>query len=333
METASSEPPSLMIAGPTGVGKTEVAIGLARRGPWEMLSADSMQIYRGMAIGTAQPRPEELAGLSIRLCGTLDPREPFNVKKFVEAEDRARAEILAAGRRPLHVGGTGMYLRALRWGLFEEPILPEAERKAETRARLEEEFERDEAGAMHARLAALDPRLAGRIGPRDGVRIVRALEVLERTGRRLEDLRVRWTDARPRFPHALIVLHAPREVLVRRIDRRVDAMFAAGWADEVRALLDDGVGPGSPSFRAIGYREIAEMLAGRATEAATRERIKAATRQFARRQMTWFRKERDAIWLPHDGEAAEKAVLAIERIADAPPRAAPPGFRFEPDEG
>lgn len=319
-ERGASPLPALLLTGPTAAGKTALAVELARRLPFDLVSADSMQVYRGMEIGTGQPTREELAGMPIRLCGERDPRESFDAKTFVDACDAARAEIARGGRTPLFVGGTGMYLRALRFGLFEEPdARPDAgETRGEARARLEAEIARSGPEALHARLTALDARTAAAIAPRDAVRIVRALEIVERTGAPLAPLRSQWEAPVARFPHVLVVLTRPRASLAERIARRAEAMWRAGWADEVRALLAAGIAPDSHAFKAIGYREIAEHLAGRASESETLERVKTATRRFAKRQLVWFRKEPGATWIDLDETGEEEAIARIEKSLERP---------------
>jgi tRNA dimethylallyltransferase len=245
-------------------------------------------------------------------CGVLDPDEPFSVKRFLDLCDGWRRRIVERGRRPLYVGGTGLYLRALRWGLFEEPPID-----PRLRDRLNDELQREGAVAMHERLARLDPALALKVPAADGVRIVRALEIAEGSGRPLSELQTQWLDPRPRFDRELLVLTCPRERLVERIERRIDAMFAAGWVAEVGRLLEAGRSPELHCFKALGYREIVALLRGEVDEATTRKRIEARTRQFAKRQMTWLRAERDARWIEYDGRSPESALPEIEKLLDA----------------
>lgn len=304
--------PVLIVAGPTGVGKTELAVRLALRHRLELISADSMQMYRGMEIGTGQPRPEELHGVALHGCGVLEPDESFDVQRFLTLTGALHAEIVARGATPMYVGGTGMYLRALRWGLVELPPIP-----PEVRARLERQWADGGRGELFERLKSDDPDLAARVAPGDRVRIIRGLEVFESTGRRLSDLQRQWDRPLPRFNHRLVVLHCPRETLCRRIDRRVDLMFEQGWVEEVRALLRRGFPESLHAFKAIGYREIMQGLREGTPAADIRERIKARTRQFAKRQITWFRKEREALWIEYPGEQLDPAVAAVEKLLES----------------
>jgi tRNA dimethylallyltransferase len=303
----SASPPALILAGPTGIGKTAIAVELARRHGFELISADSMQVYRGMEIGTAQPTEAELRGVRIHACGVLRPDEPFSVKRFLDICDDAHREIAARGRTPLYVGGTGMYLRALRWGLFDQPEVP-----AELRARLKQEVERRGPNALHERLKQIDPALSERIPPTDPIRIMRGLEVAETMGRPLSSLQGEWERGIPRFPHVLAILNCPRPVLINRIEKRVEEMLAAGWIDEARRLLDAGYSPRLHCFKALGYREIIRHTEGEISREEMETQIKAKTRQFAKRQMTWFRKERDANWIEFDGVDASPAIEQIE---------------------
>jgi tRNA dimethylallyltransferase len=232
------------------------------------------------------------------------------VQRFLGHCTAFDADILARGRMPLYVGGTGLYLRALRWGLFEQPS-----RSPEVRARLESELAQAGAPALHARLQSLDPVAAARIHPTDPVRLVRALEILELTGRPLDELQQQWHTPAPRFPHLLVVLTAPRAWLRARIAARTDAMLAAGWVDEVAALRAAGFPPDLHCFKALGYREILEHLDGHLTHAQLRERITTTTHQFAKRQMVWFRRERPALWLRLDPSAGETACFTQARQA------------------
>lgn len=285
--------PALLLSGPTGIGKTELAVRLAQVYPVEIISADSMQVYRGMEIGTAQPSAEQRRRAAFHLCGVLEPTEPFNVQRFLEMCEEAHRQILARGRIPLYVGGTGLYLRALRWGLFSQEARDET-----LRAALEEEARRDGPQALRRRLERLDPASARRIAPGDVVRLVRALEVHTLTGRPLSELQCQWERPRPRFPHVLGVLIAPRELVRRRIAERTELMLGEGWVEEVRRLLERGVPPGQHCFKALGYREILRHLAGEIDQGRMRQLIVSQTHQFAKRQMAWFRRERPALWLP-----------------------------------
>ena len=298
----------MILTGPTGIGKTRLALELASREAAEIISADSMQVYRGMPIGTAQPDAGQRARARFHLCGVVDPAEAFNVQRFIELAGAAHAEIEARGARALYVGGTGMYLRALRFGLFDDDASDDA-----VRAELQEELAHEGAAALHARLAAQDPASAARIPPADAVRIVRALEVLRLTGRPIVELQSQWAEPIPRFPHVLAVLNIARETLRARIALRTDAMLNEGWIEEVEALLAGGLPPEQHCFKALGYREIISYLNGGMTKEALRERIVTVTMQFAKRQLTWFRREPGAVWIDLDTTAED---VVLERLRE-----------------
>jgi tRNA dimethylallyltransferase len=300
-----------LLSGPTGIGKTELAVRLAERFAIEIVSADSMQVYRGMEIGTAQPTAEDRRRARFHLCGAIEPTEGFSVARFLELCDAAHRQIVARGRVPIYVGGTGMYLRALRWGLFEG-----AGRNEAIRTELEGQIAREGSAAVHRRLAAIDPQAARRIDPADAMRIVRALEVHAVSGRRISELQAQWCEPQARFAHALIVLDAPLEGLRRRLAARVDAMLAAGWVEETRRLLEAGVTPERHCFKALGYREILAHLRGEIDEATMRTLIATRTGQFARRQRTWLRGERDAQWIRLAGESPLEALPELEILLE-----------------
>ena len=310
-EPDHTQPPALILTGPTGIGKTSLAVRLGRRFPLEIISADSMQVYRGLEIGTAQPTPAEKAQARFHVCGMLAPEEPFSAARFLQACDAAHADILARGRQPLYVGGTGLYLRALRWGLFADGPRDDA-----VRTELENQYETLGAPAMHRRLAQADPQAAARIEPADRIRVVRALEVHALTGQPISRLQSQWRRPHARFPHVMVVLSAPRHAVRRRISERVDAMLAEGWIDEVRALLDGGCPPGLHCFKALGYREILAHLRGEIDRTQLRELIVTHTHQFAKRQTIWLRRERPAIWLPLESPEDAHVGPFIEKLLE-----------------
>lgn len=316
---SADEPVSLILTGPTGIGKTGVAVELALRHGYELISADSMQVYRGMEIGTAQPTTEELKGIRIHGCGMIAPDEPFSAQRFVEFCESAHRNVLAANRKPLYVGGTGLYLRALRWGLLkdgDEVADKESAGESSLRQELNSAFEVAGGEVMYERLRQIDPDYAAKIGVRDRVRIVRALEVFHLTGKTMSSLQEQWREPVARFPHRLVVLDCPRDVLVRRIESRVDEMLEHGWIDEVRVLLNSGYSPSLHPFKALGYQEIVKHLEGKLGLSELRVRIKAVTRQFSKRQMTWFRKEREASWINYNGVTKDDAVTKVEKILE-----------------
>ncbi len=279
--------------GPTAAGKTDLAIRIARRLPVEIVSVDSALVYRGMDIGTAKPEPHVLAEIRHHLVDILEPTESYSAAQFRADALEAIASILARGRIPLLTGGTMLYFRSLEHGLSE---LPPAD--PEIRARLEREAHEHGWPALHARLAQVDPEAAGRIHANDPQRIQRALEVFEITGQPLSSLQKR-AGGEP-FPYPLakwVVAPKDRSWLHARIAERFRQMLAKGFVDEVVALRARGdLDLSMPSMRAVGYRQVWEYLDGRYDYGAMVERGIAATRQFAKRQLTWLRAERDAEW-------------------------------------
>jgi tRNA dimethylallyltransferase len=279
---------ALILTGPTGSGKSAVALELAERVGGEIVAMDSMTLYRGLDVGTAKPTAAERARVRHHLIDVLDPWESANVAWWLDRAAEACADIRARGKRPLIVGGTPFYLKALLCGLFDAPPAD-----PDLRRQLEAEAERIGPPALHERLRVVDPTAAGRLHPNDVRRVVRALEVCELTGRPISDLQQTWDT--PTFlgrrgqgpPPACVVLEWPRDELYRRIDARVDAMLAVGWLDEVRRLRERPLG--KEASQALGYRELMRFLDGAGGWAETIARIKTRTRQFAKRQLTWFR--------------------------------------------
>ncbi|QEH35568.1 IPP transferase [Aquisphaera giovannonii] len=295
---------AVYLTGPTASGKTAVGVRLARRLGAEVIALDSMTLYRGMDIGTAKPTMEERGGVPHHLIDVLDPWESASVAEYRRMADAAAAEVEARGRRVLFVGGTALYLKAMLRGLFEGPGADPA-----VRSRLEEEAGRIGSPALHARLAGSDPATAARLHPNDARRIVRALEVLELTGRPLSELQSGHD--RPAPPGTMVfALDRPRAELHARINARVDAMFAAGLVDEVRGLLSAPRPIGGVPAQGVGYLEVIDHLQGRATLPSAVERVKARTRQFAKRQMTWFRGLSEVRLRPVDPS------MTAEQVAD-----------------
>jgi tRNA dimethylallyltransferase len=298
------------LTGPTAAGKTAVGLELARRLGAEIVSLDSMALYRGMDIGTAKPTREERAAVPHHLVDVIGPHEEFSVAQFLAAADAAVREIKGRGRVALFVGGTPLYLKALLRGIFSGPPAD-----WELRRRLQDEAAREGEESLHKRLAAVDPRSAGRLHPRDTRRVIRALEVFEKTGRGISELQRQFHRARPAEECRVFVLDCPRGELARRIDRRVDAMFAAGLVDEVRRLLASPTPPGRTASQAVGYREVIEHLRGERDLAETIELVKLRTRQFAKRQMTWFRSLSECRFVEMSSERS--AADVAREIADS----------------
>ena len=311
MTTTDPRPPVLFLMGPTASGKTALAVELVRRLPFEIISVDSAQVYREMDIGTAKPDAETRRIAPHRLVDILDPAEAYSAGQFRADALREIAAIQAAGHIPLLVGGTMLYFRALERGLAELPTADPA-----LRARLAAERAEQGGAALHARLARLDPAAAARIHPADSQRIQRALEVYELTGRPLTELcAVSRNESLPFRIVKWIVAPANRQVLHERIKQRFQLMLAQGFVAEVECLRRRGdLNPDAPSMRAVGYRQVWAYLDGRLDETAMVERGIIATRQYAKRQLTWLRAEAGAVWL--DGDENRRLDQAITRLRE-----------------
>ncbi|MCX7012386.1 MAG: tRNA (adenosine(37)-N6)-dimethylallyltransferase MiaA [Candidatus Sumerlaeota bacterium] len=304
------ESPLPAVAGPTGVGKTALAIALAVRRPIEVVSADSMQVYRGLDAGTSKPTAEERRAVPHHLIDVASPRERYDLARFLAEADRAIEDIRRRGRIPLVVGGTGLYLKGLAEGIFSTPS-----RDPKLRAALEERVRAAGAPALHAELARVDCEAARRISPNDAIRIVRALEVYGVTGVPISHWRQnRAAPQTTAHPLRLAVVSRRRETLNERIRRRVEAMLAGGWVDEVRGLLAEGLEPSAHCFKALGYARIARALRGEESFEGLAESIARETRRFAKRQMTWFRGMKQAVWLDVEGLNEAAAVDALEAL-------------------
>jgi tRNA dimethylallyltransferase len=287
-----TRPPAVFLMGPTASGKTALAVDLAQRWPFDIISVDSALVYRAMDIGTAKPDAATLALAPHRLIDLVDPVEAYSAADFRRDALQAMLATQRAGRVPLLVGGTGLYFRSLQQGLSD---LPEAD--PQVRARIEREAADAGWATLHARLARLDPAAAARIHPNDPQRIGRALEVIELSGRPLSEQQGRRRAELPFRVLKFALAPADRAVLHERIAVRFEAMIAAGFLDEVRALAARPDLHGDlPSMRAVGYRQALQHLAGEFDAAGFRDRGIFATRQLAKRQITWLRSEHDAFW-------------------------------------
>lgn len=307
---SDSLPPAVFLMGPTAAGKTDLAVALVKRFPLAVVSVDSALVYRGMDVGTAKPDPATLKAVPHRLIDICDPRESYSAARFREDALREMADIGRSGRVPLLVGGTMLYFRTLQLGLA---TLPKADLK--TRSELERELRELGLAQLHRRLRRVDPESAERIHPNDTQRTLRALEVFEVSGRTLSELRAEQIEVT--FPYRrlkLVCAPESREVLHQRIERRFDAMLAGGFIAEVQGLLDQGVPTDSPALRAVGYRQVAMYLAGEYDRQTMRERAILATRQLAKRQMTWLRSEPSCQWIqPEFEDRAVQARRAVKR--------------------
>ncbi|KJV37045.1 tRNA (adenosine(37)-N6)-dimethylallyltransferase MiaA [Luteibacter yeojuensis] len=306
--TRDTRPLAIFLMGPTASGKTALACELSDRYPLGLVSVDSALVYRGLDIGSAKPGPATLVRYPHELIDIRDPAQPYSAADFAEDATTAMARVAAAGKVPLLVGGTGLYFRALQRGLSE---LPEAD--PAVRERLAAEAADIGWAAMHARMAAGDPAAGQRIRPGDAQRIQRALEVMELTGRPITELQEAPREPFPWRVLKLALLPGNRAVLHERIARRFDAMLADGFLDEVRGLKARGdLHADLPAIRAVGYRQAWEFLDGQGDAANFRERGIYATRQLAKRQITWLRSELDArTFDPDQGDPLPEAGRAV----------------------
>ncbi|MBU0672449.1 MAG: tRNA (adenosine(37)-N6)-dimethylallyltransferase MiaA [Candidatus Margulisbacteria bacterium] len=291
---------TLVILGPTAIGKTSLAIELAKNLKAEIISADSMQVYRGMDIGTGKPTLEERQGIPHHLIDIRNPDEAWTVSDFVEQTTQLTNEIENRAGTPIIVGGTGLYLWTLLEG-FSFPIVA-ADKE------LRQKFEKLPAATLYAQLSTIDPEAAAKLHPNDKKRIVRALEVYELTGSPISQLQKKREEPRSLFAGSepkLLGINAPREKLYQRIEQRVDQMIEHGLINEVKGLLAKGYSKNLPAFQALGYKEAISQLDGTWTKEEMVKELKKRTRNFARRQMTWFKRFKDVKWLelPVDTQA------------------------------
>lgn len=303
------------LAGPTACGKSELALQLAERWSAEIVSMDSMALYRGMDVGTAKPTPDQRSRVPHHLIDVVGPHEEFSVAEYIAAAAAACGEIIQRGRVPLFVGGTGLYLRSLLRGVFQGPPAD-----PELRGRLEAEAAAYPPGHLHRLLQECDPAAAKKLHPHDRRRLVRALEVFYVTGRPLSEQQQQPPLPPERRPRFVAWLDPPRDWLHERINRRVEAMFAAGLVDEVRTLLEADPPLGRTARQGLGYKEVIEHLEHGVPLEGTITRIQTRTRQFAKRQCTWFRnlEECRAIAISGKESTAELAEIVVrdERLGE-----------------
>jgi len=293
----------LVLSGPTASGKTELAVSLARLFPLEVVNADSMQVYRGMDIGTAKPSPEARTEVPHHLVDVADPDERYSAGRFVSDAEEAIRGIRERGCIPLVSGGTGMYIRALLKGLDPLPSDPAV------RESLSGRWERNGGKSLYGELLKADPASAAKIHPADRVRVIRALEVAEMTGEPASVRKGSWSVGGSRYRFLFLVLSIDRAQLYRRIDRRVDAMVHAGLVEEVQGLLAKGYGRSLASMGALGYRHVLEHLLDGVPMEETVARMKRDTRRFAKRQLTWLSGESGAIVLGGEGPGGTAAEM------------------------
>ncbi len=306
------------IVGPTGAGKSGLALDVAEAFDGEIVSFDALQVYRGLDIGTAKVPLEQRRGIPHHLLDEVEPHGEFSAAEFVRRAVPTIGDIAARGKLPVLVGGTGLYLRALREGLFEGPG-----RVPGLRRRLGEIAGRRGTGALHRILRRWDPELARRVHPNDRIRLVRGIEVYLASGRRMSDLMASSKRPLAGFQDILIGLRPDREVLKARAEARVDAMLSRGFVEEVRRLrLEHGAG--IPAFKAIGYREVLRYLDEEIDLVAARNLIALATIQYAKRQMTWFRREPEILWFDGCGDEERVRAQVLDCIRRADPASGEP---------
>ena len=289
------KPKLLCLLGPTAVGKTEIAIQLAQHLDAEIISVDSRQIYRQMDIGTAKPTPEEQQAARHHLIDCVDIAQPFSVADYQSLADIAITDIQNRGKQVLLVGGAGLYFRAIIDGLFEGPAADLSFRK-----RLEKDASLHGVDVLHDRLRTCDPESADRIHPNNLVRVIRALEVYELTGIPMSKHQQQWQSENQRYPFDAFGVTMPRELLYHRIEQRVDVMLANGLIAEVESLLTAEFSRDTFALQSFGYKELIAYLDGKCTYVEAVEQLKQNTRRFAKRQLTWFRKDTRIEWVDRE---------------------------------
>ncbi len=292
------------IVGPTGAGKSALAMAVTERLNCEIVNADSRQFYRGMDLGTAKPSAEDRARVPHHLIDVRDPDESLDVAEFAQLARAAIDEIAARGRNPLVVGGSGLYLRVIRGGIFRGPAA-----SMEIRDRLAKIAAEQGVAHLHQRLREIDPESANRIGVNDLYRIARAIEVFELTGETITAHQQRHRFADIGYDTFTVGVEVERKKLYDAIDTRFDAMVAAGLVEEVRALVEAGYSPDKPPLSTIGYKQIAAHLRGELALADAVALAKQESRRLAKRQLTWFRREPEIVWL--DPERGVQDALAL----------------------
>lgn len=314
-EPAPARPRLVIVVGPTGAGKSALALALAEQVGGELVSCDSQQVYVGMDIGTGKSAAADRARVPHHLLDVARPDQDMTAGRFIALADAAIADAARRGRPVIVCGGTGLYVRALLFGLFDGPGADLA-----LRATLDARADAEGIEVLHAELAAIDPSLAARVERRDRKRIVRALEVFALTGVPMSEHQARHDHRTvpPRYPHRLVGLAPARDRLYAAIDARVDAMIAAGLLDEVAGLRAAGYAPPLRSQQAIGYAELHDHLAGRLDRSTAIELIKRNSRRYARRQLSWYRPDPAVTWAPAPA-AVDQGALAAYLFDPAPP--------------
>ena len=285
--------PLIVLTGPTAVGKTSLSISLAKAVNGEIISADSMQVYKGMDIGSAKIRKEEMQGVTHYLVDILEPEEEFHIVKFQELAKAAMEEIYAKGKIPILVGGTGFYIQAVT----RDIDFTQAEQETSYREELEQLAKEKGAEYLHEKLREVDPKSAENIHANNVKRVIRALEFYHQNGTPISEHNEEQKQQTSPYNLAYFVLTAPREILYERIDRRVDQMMEEGLLEEVKSLRERGCHRGMVSMQGLGYKEIHAYLEGEYPLEEAVRILKRDTRHFAKRQLTWFRREQDVIWV------------------------------------
>ena len=285
--------PLIVLTGPTAVGKTSLSISLAKAVNGEIISADSMQVYKGMDIGSAKIRKEEMQGVTHYLVDILEPEEEFHIVKFQELAKAAMEEIYAKGKIPILVGGTGFYIQAVT----RDIDFTQAEQETSYREELEQLAKEKGAEYLHEKLREVDPKSAENIHANNVKRVIRALEFYHQNGTPISEHNEEQKQQTSPYNLAYFVLTAPREILYERIDRRVDQMMEEGLLEEVKSLRERGCHRGMVSMQGLGYKEIIDYIQGRCTLDEAVYTLKRDTRHFAKRQLTWFRRENEVTWL------------------------------------
>ncbi|PLK68996.1 tRNA (adenosine(37)-N6)-dimethylallyltransferase MiaA [Rhizobium sp. TH135] len=292
MEDPSKNNDAILITGPTASGKSALALAFARAHDSVVINADSMQVYDTLQVITARPSVEEMGGIHHELYGHVPARRSYSTGDWLREVGSLLADLRKEGRLPVIVGGTGLYFKALTGGLSDMPAIPDA-----VRATIRQRLEAEGAEVLHDELAALDPQVAQRLNASDGQRIVRALEVFSATGRSIAEFQKQSGPMLIDPDRALKLVVLPdRKLLHDRINRRFELMMEAGAIEEVEALMRLQLAPEMPVMKAIGVSQIADMMAGRISRTEAVDRASAATRQYAKRQMTWFRNQMDDSW-------------------------------------
>ncbi len=304
--------PVVVIVGPTAVGKSRIAVEVAKAFETEVLTADSRQVYRGMDVGTDKPAPEERQGIPHRLIDLVGPDESFNAGLYRRQAIDEIERLYRDHRLPLVAGGTGLYVRTLLKGLCDAPPTDPI-----VRAALKQEAEDQGHDRLYARLVEVDPVAASRLHPRDESKVLRALEVYQLSGRRMSEFQQEHGFAERPFSTLMIGLNRDRDALYRRIEERIDWQLAHGLIEETKQLLDQGYQRDSAAMKGLGYRQVAEHLAGVYDSAEMVRRFKRDTRRFSKRQMTWFRKEPGIQWLTiEESESVQHTTARVIGHAD-----------------